>query len=56
MSEDMGKKEFFGPTRCLQTQRKIQEGGDSLRKGTYWAMGGILALLVGRGVGRMAAT
>ena len=35
---------------------KVQKDSESLQKAAYWATGGILASLAGRGVGCMAAT
>ena len=46
----------FDPTFVSKDQEKAEKRGFSLRKGAYWAMGGILASLVGRGVGCIAAT
>ena len=50
------KSDFSIPQHVLKNQKKAEKRRLSLRKGAYWAMGGILASLVGRGVGCIAAT
>ena len=50
------KSDFSIPQLVFMNQKKAGKRRLSLRKGAYWAMGGILASLVGRGVGCIAAT
>ena len=50
------KSDFSTPHLVLKNQKKAGKRRLSLRKGAYWATGGILASLVGRGVGCIAAT